>query len=170
LLVMIGMLFLEEPSPWFAAGIVTVLYLPVCLDECGAKLSSLRAEQVLAGAIAHGLSTPRLVFRHLLGGHLRAPLLRHGATLFTQVAFTQIALAYVFGGSAVSSGLSVSWGMEFRRLVARLPSRGPSMCVPDVVCEPQVALFHCTLLVGASLLLLGGLLRGAAASEGEVGR
>jgi peptide/nickel transport system permease protein len=167
LLVMIGMLFLEEPSPWIAAGIVTALYLPVCLDECGAKLASLRSEQILAGAIAHGLSAPRLVFRHLLAGHLGAPLCRHGATLFAQVAFTQIALAYVFGASAVASGLSLSWGMEFRRLVARLPSRGGSFCSPDAVCAPDVALLQCTLLVLASLLLLGGLLRAAATLEPE---
>lgn len=166
LLVMIGMLFLEEPNPWVAAGIVTALYLPLSLDECGATLRNLRQEQVLAGAIAHGLSTGRLVGRHLLGGHLRLPLLRHAATLFTQVAFTQIALAYIFGASAVSSGLSVSWGMEFRRLVARLPSPGLTFCEPGVVCEPQVAALQCAFLVGASLLLLGGLLRGAGPKVG----
>jgi ABC-type dipeptide/oligopeptide/nickel transport system permease subunit len=161
LLVMIAMLFLDEPSPWVAAGIVTFLYLPVALDECASVLQGLREEQVLAGAIAHGLSASRLVLRHLLGGHLRPVLGRHAAALFCQVAFTQLALSYVFGSSAVTSGLSVSWGMEFRRLVARLPARSGSGCLPDVVCEPNVALFHCSLLILTGLLLLGGLLRGS---------
>lgn len=170
LLVMIGMLFLDEPSPWVAATIVTALYLPVALDECRTRLGALREQQILAGAIGHGVSRLRLVLRHLLAGHLRPAMERHVLTLFGQVAFTQLALAYVFGASAVTSGLGVSLGMEFRRLVARLPSRAGTFCDPGLVCEPHVAVFHSVLLVGLCLVFLGGLQRSTRPAEAAVGR
>jgi len=74
------------------------------------------------------------------------------------VAFTQIALAWVFGASAVSPGLGVSWGMELKRYAAALSSGG---CTPDVVCPGSVALLHTVLLLTVCLALLGGVARTA---------
>ena len=161
LLVMLAMLLFDEPSPGIAAAVVTALYLPVALDEIGARLRDLQHRQVLAGLVAHGLSAPRIVLRHLLGGHLLEPVRRHAAMLFVQVAFTQIALAWVFGASAVTPGLGVSWGMELKRYAAWMPSASSAPCVPDVACAPAIAVLHSVLLLGACLLLLGGIARGA---------
>lgn len=159
LIVMMAMLLLDEPSPLVAAAVVTALYLPVALDEIGARLRELQERQVLAGLVAHGLSAPRIVCRHLLGGHLADPVRRHGGMLFVQVAFTQIALAWVFGASAVTPGLGVSWGMELKRYVAQLPS-GASPCV-DGFCPGSIAALHTLLLLAVCVVLLGGVLRGA---------
>lgn len=144
LVVMLVMLVLPEPSPWAAAAVVTALYVPLALDEARERLAGLARDQQLAGLVAHGLSQQRIVGRHLLGGHLRELLLRHAGMLFVQVAFTQIALSYVFGGAAVRAGLGVSWGMELRRFASWLPS--------------PIAALHVLLLVAACALLLGGLL------------
>jgi peptide/nickel transport system permease protein len=161
LLVMLAMLLFDEPSPFAAAAVVTALYLPVALDEIGTRLRGLQEQQVLAGLVAHGLSAPRIVGRHLLRGHLAGPVRRHGAMLFLQVAFTQIALAWVFGASAVTPGLGVSWGMELKRYAAWLPSAGGPGCTPDAVCVPWIAALHTTLLLAVCLLLLGGSFRRA---------
>lgn len=158
LLVMLAMLVLDAPSPLVAAVVVTALYLPVALDELDARLHALQEQQVLAGLVAHGLSSSRIVLRHLLGGHLAEPLRRHAAMLFVQVAFTQIALAWVFGASAVSPGLGVSWGMELKRYAAALSSGG---CTADVICPGSVALLHTVLLLTVCLALLGGVARTA---------
>ncbi|MBJ95712.1 MAG: hypothetical protein CMP23_14725 [Rickettsiales bacterium] len=116
LLVLVGMLLLEEPSPYVAATIVLVLYAPVALQELVSQLAALRQQEVLAGAMAHGLPMGRVLGGYLLLGYLRELLARHSAALFTQVAFTQIALSYVFGASAVRGGLALSWGAEFEKL------------------------------------------------------
>ena len=160
LVVLVAMLLLEEPSPWVAATVVTALHLPLASDEIARAIARLRDQEVLAGTIAHGLSRGRIALHHLLRGHLREPVLRHAAALFGEVAFTQVALSYLFGASAVTAGLGVSWGMEFRRLAAGLPGhglRGPG----DGACPELVALFHALLLLGASLVLFGGLVRAA---------
>jgi hypothetical protein len=87
-------------------------------------------------------------------------VLRHAAALFTQVAFTQIALAYIFGTSSVSAGLAVSWGGEFKRLAPHLvPSSRGFGCGPAGPCEEAVLFFQALLLLLASMALLGGLLR-----------
>ena len=159
LIVMVGMLLLEEPNPYLAAGIVLALYLPVALHEVGSHLRALREEEVLAGIVAHGLPTHRVLGRHLLRGYLAEPLIRHCSSLFAQVAFTQIALAFLFGTSSVSRGLAVSWGMEFKRLANGIPQRSGFYCPGDGVCEQAVTAFQGSILLLASLLLLGGLLR-----------
>lgn len=160
LVVMVAMLLLEEPSPWVAAGVVTALHVPVAFDEIVRALARLRDQEILAGTIAHGLSRGRIVIRHLLGGHLREPVLRHAAALFGEVAFTQVALSYLFGASAVTGGLGVSWGMEFRRLAAGLPGHG-LRCPVEGTCPELVTLFQASLLLGVALLLFGGLVRAA---------
>lgn len=160
LLVMVGMLLLEEPSPMLAAAIVAGLYLPVALSEITGHLRSLREQEVLAGVVAHGLSVRRILTRHLLGGYLAEPVLRHAAALFAQVAFTQIALAYIFGTSSISAGLAVSWGGEFKRLAPHLVPRARGFgCGPVGTCDEAVLAFQAALLLFASLALLGGLLR-----------
>ena len=159
LIVMVGMLLLEEPSPLVAAGIVLALYLPVVMHEVSSHLRALREEEVVAGIVAHGLPIRRVLDRHLLRGYLAEPLLRHCASLFAQIAFTQIALAFLFGTSSVSRGLSVSWGMEFDRLASGIPPRSGFWCPGDAVCEQAVTAFQGSALLLASILLLGGLLR-----------
>jgi ABC-type dipeptide/oligopeptide/nickel transport system permease subunit len=159
LIVMVGMLLLEEPNPMVAAAIVLVLYLPVALQEVSSHLRSLREEEVVAGIVAHGLPIRRVLGRHLLRGYLSEPLLRHCASLFTQVAFTQVALAFLFGTSSVSRGLAVSWGMEFKNLAKGIPQRSGFYCPGDGVCEQAVTAFQGSVLLLASLLLFGGLLR-----------
>ena len=160
LVVMVAMLLLEEPSPWVAAAVVGALHMPVALDEVGRSLDRLRGQEILAGSIAHGLSRWRIAVHHLLRGHLREPVLRHAAGLFGEVAFTQVALSYLFGASAVTGGLGVSWGMEFRRLAAGLPGHG-LRCPVEGVCPELVALFQALLLLTVSLVLFGGLVRAA---------
>ncbi len=160
LVVMLAMLLLDEPSPLAAAAVVTALYLPVALNEIGARLRILQQEQVLAGLVGHGLSAPRIVTRHLLGGHLAEPVQRHGAMLFVQVAFTQIALAWVFGAAAITPGIGVSWGMELKRYAAWVSTARSGACLPDVTCGSSVASMHSLLLLAACLVLLGGTLRG----------
>lgn len=159
LIVLVGMLMLDEPSPTVAASIVAALYFPVALNEISTHLRSLREQEVLAGAMAHGLPIRYVVVRYLLGGYLREPIARHAAALFTQVAFTQIALSYLFGASAMTAGLGVSWGMEFRHLASQLPGSAGALCLPGKVCAPHVAAFHWLALLGASLFLLGSLFR-----------
>ncbi len=166
LVVMVAMLLLEEPSPWVAAAVVTALHAPVALDEVVRALDRLREQEILAGTIAHGLSRWRITVQHLLRGHLREPVLRHAAAVFGEVAFTQVALSYLFGASAVTGGLGVSWGMEFRRLAAELP--GHSLrCPIDGACPELVALFQATLLLVVSLILFGGLVRAAHPPRGR---
>jgi hypothetical protein len=165
LLVMVGMLLLEEPSPLFAAGIVAGLYAPVALVEVTSRLRDLREQEVLAGVVAHGLPARRILSRHLLRGWLRESVARHSAALFTQVAFTQIALAYIFGTSSVTAGMGVSWGMEFRKLSQALPGRTGFHCVPGQVCEQAISAFQGGLMLLASLALLGGVLRLARPQE-----
>ncbi len=181
LLVLVGMLLLEEPSPLLAAGIVFVLYLPVALQELSSQLSALRQQEVLAGAMAHGLPLGRVLRGYLLTGYLRELIGRHSAALFTQVAFTQIALAYVFGASSVRGGLAISWGAEFEKLAPFLmPPRklladivGSSArseeclylgwrscygCLPEGVCTEAVSSFQAFTLLVVVMGLLGGLL------------
>ncbi len=181
LLVLVGMLLLEEPSPLVAAGIVLLLYLPVALQELVSQLSALRQQEVLAGAMAHGLPLRRVLGKYLLVGYLRELIGRHCAALFTQVAFTQIALAYVFGASSVRAGIAISWGSEFEKLAPFLmpPRRflmdlfGASArdeeclhlgwrecygCQVDLVCDQAVNSFHAALLLLIIMSLLGGLL------------
>ena len=160
LVVMVAMLLLDEPSPWIAAAVVTALHVPVARDEIARALAGLRDQEILAGTIAHGLSRPRIALHHLLRGHLREPVLRHAAALFSEVAFTQVALSYLFGASAVTGGLAVSWGMEFRRLAAGLPGHG-LRCPVDGACPELVALFQAVVLLVVSLVLFGGLVRAA---------
>ena len=150
-----------------AALIVTCLYLPVVLSEVGTHLRSLRDQEVLAGVVAHGLPTSRILIRHMLGGWLKEPLVRHSSALFGQVAFTQIALAYIFGTSAVASGLAVTWGMEFKRLARSLPGSSGLYCPGEGACAQAVASFHGAVLLLASLALLGGVLRLAQPPEPE---
>ena len=181
LLVLVGMLLLEEPSPLLAAAIVFALYLPVALQELSSQLSALRQQEVLAGAMAHGLPMGRVLRSYLLAGYLKELLGRHSAALFTQVAFTQIALAYVFGASSVRGGLSLSWGAEFERLAPFLmPPRklladltGASSradeclylgwqscygCLSGGVCTEAVSGLQALLLLLIIMGLLGGLL------------
>lgn len=158
LLVMVAMLLFDEPSPWVAAAVVLGLYLPIALDETTTRLRDLAEGQVLAGLVAHGLSPVRIACRHLLFGHLRDAASRHAAMLFVQVAFTQIALSWVFGAAATTPGLGVSWGMEFKRYTAQLPTT-TTVCLPDVACAPYIAALHAVLLLAVCVMLLGGLLR-----------
>ncbi len=181
LLVLVGMLLLEEPSPLVAAGIVFALYVPVALQELSSQLSSLRQQEVLAGAMAHGLPLRRVLGNYLLIGYLRELIGRHSAALFTQVAFTQVALAYVFGGSSVHEGMAISWGSEFeklapflmppRRLLTDLVGgaapgdeclylgwRSCYGCMPDTICAQAVSGFQAVALLLIILSLLGGLL------------
>lgn len=160
LIVMVGMLLLDEPSALIGAAIVLALYLPVALQEVTSHLRALREEEVLAGIVAHGLPVLRVLDRHLLRGYLREPLVRHCASLFTQVAFTQIALTYLFGTSQVSAKLVVSWGDEFQRLANSIPQRSGLFCPPGVgACVEAVSAFQGCVLLATSLLLLGGVLR-----------
>ncbi len=159
LLVLVGMLLLEEPSPLVAAAIVLVLYLPVALNEVTSRLADLRDQEILAGALAHGLPLHQVLFRYLIGGYVKEHLARHGAALFTQVAFTQIALSYLFGASSVQAGLGTSWGMEFRRLAPNLPGPQGFFCPSAGVCEPAVSAFQAGVLLVSAIFLLGGLLR-----------
>jgi len=167
LMVMVAMLLVAEPSPWLAAAVVLLLYTPVALDELGGGLARLAEGEVLSGLVAHGLPRRRILVRHLLGGHLREPVARHAATLFGQVALTQVALSYIFGGSSTTAGLGVTWGMEFRRLAATLPT-ATTQCLGDGACPESVAAFQATCLLAASLVVFGGLGRAArpAAEEG----
>lgn len=160
LLVMLAMLPLDQPSTAVAAAVVAALHLPVALAELDVRLAALRANEVLAGLVAHGLSVRRIVARHLLAGHLREPVERLSRVLLVQVAFTQLALGAVFGGSAVTEARSVSWGMELRRYAAALPV-GSLTCPPEGACPPLVATMHGALLLLACVLLLGGTLAGA---------
>ena len=160
LIVLVGMLLLEEPSPTVAAGIVLILYLPVALNEVASRLRDLREQEVLAGAMAHGLPLSRVLRRYLLTGYLRETISRHAAALFTQVAFTQIALSYLFGSSSVRAGFGTSWGMEFNRLGPwLLPRRGGLYCPDAGACVEAVSMFHALILLMAIALLIGGLLR-----------
>ena len=181
LLVLVGMLLLEKPEPLVAAGIVLVLYLPVALQELSSQLSALRQQEVLAGAMAHGLPLRRVLGNYLLIGYLRELIGRHSAALFTQVAFTQIALAYVFGASALHKGLALSWGAEFknlspflippRKLIADLFGRASPDeeclylgwrscygCTSEVICGQAVSSFQAVALLLIIMALLGGLL------------
>ena|GEM_PF-2496271 len=181
LLVLVGMLLLEEPSPLLAAAIVLALYLPVALQELSSQLSALRQQEVLAGAMAHGLPLGRVLRNYLLTGYLRELIGRHSAALFTQVAFTQVALAYVFGASSVRSGLAISWGAEFEKLAPFLMPprklledlfgvassdqeclylgwRSCYGCLPDTICTEAVSSFQAFALLLIIMGLLGGLL------------
>jgi len=181
LLVLVGMLILDEPSPLVAAGIVLVLYLPVALQELSSQLRALRQQEVLAGAMAHGLPLRRVLGNYLLIGYLRELIGRHCAALFTQVAFTQIALSFVFGASSVHEGMAVSWGSEFdkiaaalmppRRLIADLLGTAAKEdeclylgwescygCTSDTVCGLAVSGFQAVAMLLIIMSLLGGLL------------
>ncbi|HCP44989.1 MAG TPA: hypothetical protein DIU15_03055 [Deltaproteobacteria bacterium] len=160
LIVLLGMLLLEEPSPLVAGTIVLVLYLPVALNEVASQLRDLREQEVLAGAMAHGLPLRRVLGTYLLLGYLKETIARHAAALFTQVAFTQIALSYLFGASSVRAGFSTSWGMEFNRLGPwLLPRRQGMFCPPEGVCVEAVGMMHAVILLTLIAVLLGGLLR-----------
>lgn len=160
LIVLLGMLLLEEPSPLAAAAIVFILYIPVALNEVSSQLGDLRDQEVLAGAMAHGLPLRRVLGTYLLLGYLKETIARHAAALFTQVAFTQIALSYLFGASSVRAGFGTSWGMEFNRLGPwLLPRRQGLFCPPEGVCVEAVGMMHAVLLLLLIAVLLGGLLR-----------
>ncbi len=159
LVVMLVLLLLPEPSPWVASLVITLLYLPVALDESREVLQALSRIHILSGLVAHGISGPRLLFRHLLGGHLRDPLIRHASLLASQVAFTQISLAFLVGASATDSGLGSSWGVEMQRLSIHLPGPGGLRCDGISSCGDAIALFHVSLLLAGCHVLLGGLVR-----------
>lgn len=165
LLVMLAMLLLAEPNAFVAAAVVLALYAPVALDETAGRLRQLADEEVLAGLVAHGLPRRRILGRHLLRGHLAEPVGRHAATLFSQVALTQVALSYVFGGSSTTAGLGVAWGMEFRRLAATLPTAS-TQCLGEGPCPESVAAFQAACLLGACLVVFGGLGRAARPAVG----
>lgn len=169
LVVMVAMLLLDEPSPWVAAAVVAALYLPIAMDEVLGRLAELVEREVIGGLVAHGLPLHRIAVRHLLLGHLREAAVRHAATLFAQVALTQVALSYVFGASATTAGLGVSWGMEFRRLAATLPTAS-TICPTDGACPEAVAAFQAACLLGASLVVFAGLGRAASPAELEAAR
>ncbi len=164
LVVMLAMLLLREPSPLLAAAVVLALFAPVALHELGGRLGELAEREVLSGLVAHGLPLPVLLTH--LARHLREPLIRHAATVAAQVALTQVALSYLFGASMTTRGLGVTWGMEFSRLAARLPTAN-TQCLGDGACPEYVAAFHAACLVGAALLVFGALGRAARPAEPE---
>jgi len=160
LVVLLVMMALPEPNVWVMAAVLLVLYLPVALDEAAVRLEALQRERVLLGARAHGLSPWRIAVHHLALGHLRPALLAHAAYLFVQVAFAEIAIAYVFGGSAIVPGLATSWGAELRSLMGRIPHFGETVCWQESgPCVAYVEAFQGLALVLVVALLLGGVAR-----------
>jgi ABC-type dipeptide/oligopeptide/nickel transport system permease subunit len=160
LVVLLVMMALEEPDVWWMAAVLLVLYLPLALDEASVRLETLRRERVLLGARAHGLPPWRVVLNHLALGHLRPMLVAHAAYLFVQVALTEIAVAYVFGGSAIVPGLATSWGVELRQMMGRLPHPGSDPCLGQPPpCVASVESFQALTLVLVVALLLGGTAR-----------
>ncbi len=160
LVVLLAMMALPEPNVWVLAAVLLALYLPVALDEAAVRLEMLGREQVLLGARAHGIPLRRVVLRHLALGHLRPTLSAHATYLFAQVALTEIAVAYVFGGSAILPGLATSWGVELRQLMGRIPHPGSRVCWGEPPpCEAHVEAFQAAALVVLVALLLGGVIR-----------
>jgi len=160
LVVLLVMMALPEPSVWVMAAVLLLLYLPVALDEVAVRLEVLDREDVLMGARAHGLPAWRIVSRHLALGHLRPALAAHATYLLAQVILTEIAVAYVFGSSAILPGLSTSWGVELRQLMGRIPRFGDRACWGQPSpCEAHVEAFQAAALVLAVGLLVGGVLR-----------
>lgn len=160
LVVVLAMMALDEPSAWVMAAWLLVLYLPLLLDETSVRLDALGRERILLGAVAHGLPARVIVWRHLALGHLRPMLLGHAAYLFAQVALMEIAISYVFGSSAVMSGLGASWGTELRRLMARIPHPGSDPCWGQPSpCAAQVEALQAAALVLLVALLIGGTVR-----------
>ncbi len=166
LAVLLVMMALSEPSVWWMAVVLLVLYLPVALDEAAVRLETLKRERVLLGARAHGLPPWRVVFHHLALGHLRPMLAAHAAYLFVQVALTEIAVAYVFGGSAIVRGLATSWGVELRQLMGRLPHPGTDPCYG----QPPPCGAHVETLQAAALVLIVTLILGSTARFGRAAR
>ncbi len=159
LLVLVVMMLLPEPSPLVAAGVVLALHLPLTFVDLDVAARQLAREEILAGAVAHGLSPLRIAWRHLLFGWLRPLVTRHAAALFSQVAATQIAISYLLGASAVTPGLGVSWGMELRRQAALLPTAGMPWCRAGGSCPAASAGVQVVALVGTALFLLGAVAR-----------
>ena len=160
LVVLLVMMALPEPNVWVMAAVLLLLYLPVALDEVAVRLEVLGREGVLLGARAHGLPAWRIVSGHLALGHLRPALSAHAAYLFAQVVLTEIAVAYVFGGSAILPGLATSWGVELRQLMGRIPRFGDRACWGQPPpCEAHVEAFQAAALVLVVGLLVGGVLR-----------
>lgn len=160
LVVLLAMMALPEPNVWVLCAILLALYLPVALDEAAVRLEVLGREQVLLGARAHGVPLRRVVLRHLALGHLRPTLAAHATYLFAQVALTEIAVAYVFGGSAILPGLATSWGVELRHLMGRIPHPGSRACWGQPSpCEAHVEAFQAAVLVAVVALLIGGVVR-----------
>ena len=170
LVVLLVMMALPEPSVWVMSAVLLALYLPVALDEAAVRLEVLGREQVLLGARAHGIPVHRVVLRHLALGHLRPTLAAHCAYLFAQVALTEIAVAYVFGGSAILPGLATSWGVELRQLMGRIPHPGSRVCWGQPSpCEAHVEAFQAGALVLVVALLLGGVIRLARGQHSATG-
>ncbi len=160
LVVLLAMMALPEPNVWVLCGVLLALYLPVALDEAAVRLEVLEREQVLLGARAHGVPRRRVVLRHLALGHLRPTLAAHATYLFAQVALTEIAVAYVFGGSAILPGLATSWGVELRQLMGRIPHPGSRVCWGQPPpCEAHVEAFQAAALIAVVALLIGGMVR-----------
>jgi ABC-type dipeptide/oligopeptide/nickel transport system permease subunit len=160
LVVLLAMMALPEPNVWVLCAVLLALYLPVALDEAAVRLEVLGREQVLLGAHAHGVPLRRVVLRHLALGHLRTTLSAHATYLFAQVALTEIAVAYVFGGSAILPGLATSWGVELRQLMGRIPHPGSRVCWGQPSpCEAHVEAFQAAALVAVVALLIGGVIR-----------
>lgn len=157
LAVMLVQLALAQPVPWVAGVVVAALRVPLLRHEVGVRLQELRREQALTGLVAHGLPLGRIVGRHLLGGHLRPTVVAHAGGAAAEAAFTQIALAHLFGGTSTSQGLASSWGMEMRRLSTFLPSNWPATCPPEGACPALVATWQAAVLLGAAWWILGGL-------------
>jgi peptide/nickel transport system permease protein len=159
LIVMLVVMALPSPSPWVLAGVVWLLYVPLVLDELTVRLEVLRREQVLLGARAHGLPPAVILWRHLARGHLKPMLLGHAAYLFVQVALTEVAVAYVFGASAVMSGLGASWGAELRRLMGRIPHPGVDPCpISSDPCVAWIESGQALVLITVVAVLIGGVL------------
>lgn len=160
LVVLLAMMALPEPNVWVMGAVLLALYLPVALDETAVRLEVLDREQVLLGARAHGIPLRRVVWRHLALGHLKPTLAAHATYLFAQVALTEIAVAYVFGGSAILPGLATSWGVELRQLMGRIPHPGSRVCWGQPSpCEAHVEAFQAVALVAVVALVLGGVIR-----------
>ena len=160
LVVLLVMMALPEPNVWVMAAVLLLLYLPVALDEVAVRLEVLGREGVLLGSRAHGLPAWRIVTRHLALGHLRPALAAHATYLFAQVILTEIAVAYVFGGSAILPGLATSWGVELRQLMGRIPRFEDRACWGQASpCEAHVEAFQAAALVLVVGLIIGGVLR-----------
>lgn len=167
LVVMLVMMALPDPSAWWMAAVLLALYLPQALDEAAVRLESLGRERILLASVAHGLPARTIVLRHLALGHLRPTLLAYSTYLFAQVVLAEVAVAYVFGGSAILPGLGTSWGAELRRLMGRIPHPESDPC-PVGLATPYAA--HVEALQALALVLIVAALIGGVIALGRPSR